>query len=319
VEVQTQDEDITTADSRPVVYVVIVVYNGRRRDWLRKCLDSIRATSIGVRTIAIDNGSSDDSVRFIRENYPQVDLIETGENLGFGKANNLGIEMAMRSGADYCFLLNQDAWVDPETIGSLVRKANRNADYGIISPLHLNGDGTALDKNFANYVAPHECPELISDALLSRVGDKLYPVRFVNAAAWLVTRECFRRVGGFSPLFFHYGEDDDYCQRVSHKGLKIAVYPQCFVYHDRQDRIDIPIEEERRRRLVTGLVRAANPNGRPLPVNGARILMNGLKDLYISGSIVEFFRTVAFYRKRKKEINVALKKSRSNKEFLYLG
>jgi GT2 family glycosyltransferase len=87
----------------------------------------------------VDNNSADDTVNFIKANYPEVTLLEQNKNLGFGKANNIGISLAMKNEADYVFLLNQDAWVQPDTIEKLVSAHQREPQFGILSPMHLNG------------------------------------------------------------------------------------------------------------------------------------------------------------------------------------
>jgi len=102
-----------------VIYVVIVTYNGMQ--WIDKCLDSLIHSSIPLNIIIIDNLSTDGTVDFIKHKYPTVELVETGKNLGFGKANNIGITHAVKQNADYVFLLNQDAWVGLNTIDELVK------------------------------------------------------------------------------------------------------------------------------------------------------------------------------------------------------
>ncbi|MEN8226430.1 MAG: glycosyltransferase family 2 protein, partial [Bacteroidota bacterium] len=106
-------------------------------------------------------------------------------------------------------------------------------EYGILSPLHLNGNGDKLDGGFANYAGPEYTDGLLSDLSLSKVSD-VYESRFVNAAAWLVSKKCLETVGGFDPIFFHYGEDYNYCQRVHYHDLKVGIVPAVKIYHDRE-------------------------------------------------------------------------------------
>jgi len=90
------------------VSVIIVSYNFEQ--WIDRCLGSLRRSTSPISVIVVDNGSKDKTTQIIEKNYPEVHLIKTGANLGFGKANNIGIRYAMEQGADYFFLLNQDAW-----------------------------------------------------------------------------------------------------------------------------------------------------------------------------------------------------------------
>jgi GT2 family glycosyltransferase len=127
-------------------------------------------------------------------------------------ANNIGIQAALAAGADYILLLNQDAYLNQDTVRILVRCAQANSQYGILSPLHLNGDGTAIDPMFVGYIA-QGAPRYYSDLYL-RQCKFVYDISFANAAAWLITRECLLTVGGFDPLFHMYFEDVDYCHRA---------------------------------------------------------------------------------------------------------
>ena len=130
--------------------------------------------------IAIDNDSTDNSVALL-EKYPQVQLVKSPEILGFGKANNIGMQMALEQGADYLFLLNQDAWVFDDTIGRLVDVMEMGMQKtGIASPTHYIADGQTLDANFKTY--------LERSKPLKQEG--LFTANFVNAAAWMLSREC---------------------------------------------------------------------------------------------------------------------------------
>lgn len=222
------------------IFSLIVTFNAMRHNWIYKCLDSLLSSDLSTEIIVVDNASTDETCQVIKDRYPSVILIENRENKGFGAANNQGFEYGIKNNADYFFLLNQDAWIEKGCIQQLVNVAEINLDFGVISPLHLNGKGDALDYNFSNYIGPASCPGLYSDFILGRAEKKIYPAKFVNAAAWLLPRKSLEIVGGFSPAFFHYGEDDNYCQRVLFHQLKIGVYPFTRIFHDRESRILTP-------------------------------------------------------------------------------
>ena len=210
------------------VFIIIVSYNGM--SWIQKCLDSCGDALI----IVVDNSSTDGTVAFIKEKYPRVLLLEQEKNLGFGKANNLGIKHALQQGADYVLLLNQDAYLTKGTLDNLIDVYRRHPDYGILSPIHLNGNGTKLDFNFSNYISVNK--QLIYDGLLKEFKDEIYKVPFVNAAAWLLPKKTIQEIGGFDPIFYHYAEDNNYCQRVLYHNFKIGVVPDTFILHDRESR-----------------------------------------------------------------------------------
>lgn len=212
------------------VFIIIVTYNGMQ--WLDLCLKSCASYPV----IIVDNASTDETVSFIETNYPKVILLKQSENLGFGKANNIGIRYALDQDADHVFLLNQDAYLVDNVLEELMVFQNNNPDYGILSPIHTTSDRTKLDKRFSNFMLKEKSGQFYSDFVLGNKLAPVYEVPFVNAAAWLLSRKCLETVGGFDPLFFHYGEDDNYCQRVLYHELKIGVLPQCYIIHDREKR-----------------------------------------------------------------------------------
>ncbi len=214
----------------PKIYVVIVTYNGLK--WYDKCLGFLEQSSIPIKTIVVDNASTDGTQQYIKNKFPNVKLIESNENLGFAKANNIGIRYAYDKGADYVFLLNQDAWIFPKTLELLLDSFYNNNDAGIISPMHLNGKMNSLDFNFSTNMPG----EFVSDSYFKKLKND-YEVPYVNAAAWLISRNCIETVGGFDTnLYVHYGEDIDYCKRIKYFGYKLYVNTLSTICHDREFR-----------------------------------------------------------------------------------
>ncbi len=235
------------------IYCIIVTYNGS--EWIEKCLRSVYQSNYHIAPIVIDNNSNDETLKIIENLFPECILIKSNENLGFGKANNLGIEFALKNEAEYVFLLNQDAWITSDTIERLLEVAYTNDSFGIISPIHLNGKGDAFDIRFSTYIAPtieNQNNRLFSDLYLNSVK-QYYEANFVNAAAWLISKKCIDKVGLFDSLFFHYGEDVNYCHRVKYHNFKIVVCPKAIIHHDRDDRelkYDLSQEFYKRRILI---------------------------------------------------------------------
>lgn len=207
------------------VYVVIVTYNAMR--WAERCFVSLRGSNYPVAVVVVDNASTDGTVAFVSAQFPEVKVIANAANRGFGAANNQGIALALDEGADFVFLLNQDTWIFPETVGRLVDAMADASGYGIVSPLHYAADGVTLDAGFARYLLKDygENPGALNDGL--------YPAAFINAAAWLVSRHCLQDVGGFGDLFYHYGEDHDYVQRIRYYGYALGFVPSARIVHDR--------------------------------------------------------------------------------------
>ena len=217
------------------LFTIIVTYKGLHNNWMHNSITSVKNSSYNSKIIVVDNNSPDATVQYIKEQFPKVILIENNDNAGFGKANNQGIALALKNGADYVFLLNQDAYVLVDTFEKILQTAEQNLDYGIISPVHLNGNGESVESDFLNFASPPNTPLLFNDLLLGKNSKNLHDTKFVNAAAWLVSKKCLEIVGGFSPTFYHYGEDNNFCHRTIYHNLKIGIDKNAFILHDRDE------------------------------------------------------------------------------------
>lgn len=208
--------------------VVVVTFNGA--PWIRRVLDSVASSEYPCRAIVVDNASADETAAIIETEYPAVRLIRSQENLGFGRGNNLGVSCALDDGADYVFLLNQDAFLLPDTIGRLVDFMVEHPEFGVASPLHCSAEQQTLDPTTQRAYFNQYAPQMFSDAVLGRL-QPYYRLHGVNAAAWLVSRRCFQSVGGFDPLFFMYGEDDDLLDRIAFHQFLVAVVTGARIIH----------------------------------------------------------------------------------------
>lgn len=217
------------------VLVVIVTYNAI--PWIDKCLNSLVVSSIRPDVYVVDNGSTDGTQDFIKSRFPDVIFQQSCQNLGFGKANNIGLQYAIDNNFEYVYLLNQDAWLMPDTLEKLIDISSRNPDYGILSPFQMNADLMHIDRSFAmNTCSWVSNPNILSDIYNSESKD-VYEVKDVMAAHWFITRDCLLKVGGFSPSFHHYAEDNNYNDRVRFWGMKIGIIPSLRVVHDRANRM----------------------------------------------------------------------------------
>lgn len=213
------------------VFVIVVTHNGA--DTIFDCLKSVEDSKFPLQTIVVENASTDNTPTIISQ-FQNVIYLAQAVNLGFGRANNVGMKYAIEHGADFVFLLNQDAIIRPETLEVLVNYAAAHPDFGILSPLHLDGDGVEIDSKVVMYLTKNRT-DFLSD-LYFRKMKELYEVSFINAAAWLISKECVHKVGGFDDLFFMYGEDDDYCHRAQMHGFRIGVLPGSTIFHKRTGR-----------------------------------------------------------------------------------
>jgi GT2 family glycosyltransferase len=243
-----------------MVYSIIVTFNGA--NWICNCLDSLLASTIKTQIIIVDNYSTDNTLDILKKNYPTVFVIENNANIGFGQANNLGIDVAFKFNPEYIFLINQDAWVRPDTLQKLIGVSKKHKNYCILSPLHLNGDGDDLDYKFVYHLAQEYKETITSDGLIN--SDRLIDVKFVNAAIWLLKTDHLKLIGKFDSIFFHYGEDNDFANRVLYHGFKVGIYTKAIGFHGREqtssdfDRLRPKIKYQRR--MVPYLIIMMNIN-----------------------------------------------------------
>ena len=175
--------------------VIIVTYNAMK--WIDTCIRSVLLSSFHADIFIVDNGSKDGTIRHIKEKYPQVIFKQSTTNLGFGKANNIGLQYAIDNGYEYIYLLNQDAWVMEETFRTLIDVAKKYPQYGILSPLQVQANMHKLDFNFATGALCYEsCPHFFNDIIGGKLNE-VYNVKNVMAAHWLMTlwrgRQLYRK------------------------------------------------------------------------------------------------------------------------------
>lgn len=234
------------------VLAIVVTHNAL--PWVEKCLGSLRDSSVPVDIFVADNGSTDGTREFIRTHFPEAVLVCDDGNPGFGAANNKGFRYALGKGYDYVYLLNQDAWVEKDTIERLLAAFHSKEEkYAVLSPLQLDAYGR-LDGNFEK-----KCGRALKKAGFPQTdGTDIVPVPFVMAAHWLLSCSAIKTIGGFSPAFRQYGEDDNYIDRMHWHGLKAGVVSSTKAVHDRAGR---ELTKDRRMRLkcVSSIVRMSNP------------------------------------------------------------
>ena len=214
--------------SKVKIYVIIVTYNAMK--WIDRCLGSLRHSSVPLTPIIVDNGSQDETVAYISTRFPEAALLTQAKNLGFGQGNNAGIRYALEHEATHVLLLNQDAWIDADMVEKLLVYDDKNS---LLSPVHLTGEGDAVDKNFRQNAIGRsaEYTRYIEDQKAGIVSK--YATKEINAACWFLPREVLEQIGGFNPLFFHYAEDNDYLQRLHYHGKGVYFVSGTYCYHDR--------------------------------------------------------------------------------------
>jgi GT2 family glycosyltransferase len=217
----------------PRILVIVVTYNGEK--WIVNCMNSVLSSTRKLSILVVDNNSGDNTVAIIKRDYPEVILIESRKNIGFGQANNIGFDYAIYHKFDFVLLLNQDAAIASDTVDCLLRGYEKNRDFGLISPLHFQGNGILPDKNFYRYITAG-CRSYMADLIAGREIGQIYSSGFINAAIWFLSVDCIKKTGGFDPVFFHAGEDMDYYARVLYHGFKAGLCPSAIAFHYRENR-----------------------------------------------------------------------------------
>ena len=223
-------------NNAPKLLVVVATYNGLA--WIDKCLQSVLSSTIFSDILVIDNASTDTTPDYIAEKYPTVHLFRSKINLGFGAANNIGLQHAIDNDYDYVYLLNQDAWVKENTFEKMVSTHLRHPEYGILSPIQLEANEQHFDFNFGAIISQWDKETRVCENLFFNRKKEIISVQRVMAAHWLISHKCLIDVGGFSPAFYHYGEDDNYADRTWHKGFKVGIVMDAIAIHDREKRVE---------------------------------------------------------------------------------
>lgn len=218
------------------VSIIIVNYNTEKL--LESCINSIyeKTKEISFEIIIVDNCSSDNSRNLVKTKYPQITLIEPTENLGFGRANNLGAQYAI---GKYLFLLNTDTSLINNAIKALFDFMENDDMIGVCGGnlYHLNGKPNF---SFANILPSLLSVFLYRTRLLSYIplirecyNNKGVPmkVKVIIGADLMIKRAEFYKLGGFDPGFFMYIEDTELCYRVYKSGKQIYSVPDAKIIH----------------------------------------------------------------------------------------
>jgi len=193
----------------PLVYVILLTYNGKKN--LEYCLPSILKTKYSnFKILLIDNASSDGSSDYAKINFPKVKVMTLNKNKGYAGGNNVGIKYALRKGAKYIILQNDDTLVDPRWIAEGVRVMESDPltgmlDYDIVGKFKAGSLKVFRKKQKA----------------LKKIRVK--NTRLIRGCCLLVRSELFQSIGMFDETFFAYGEESDLNHRALQAGYKLKI------------------------------------------------------------------------------------------------
>ena len=209
----------------------IVIVNWNTKDLLFDCLTSVfeQTRGIGFEVWVVDNGSIDGSTDMVKKQFPQVKLLETNENLGFARANNLAIR---KTDTPYVILLNSDTKLTQDTCTKMIQFAKERKDVGVVGCKLLNRDGSNQPSAAPFYSVWVIFLMLFGfDRFLRRSFEVTREVDWVVGACMLVTRDAIEKSGLLDEAFFMYVEEAEWCYRIKKAGCKVLYYPETSVYH----------------------------------------------------------------------------------------
>ncbi len=225
----------------PVLSIIIVTWNGRR--YTLKCLESLHANAGAIPTeiVLVDNASTDGTAEAIRTRFPGVQLIENQANLGFAKANNIGIAV---SRGKYVCLINSDVVVPAGCLERMVEFMEAHPNVGLLGPKMLGPDGsvgysvmrlptvwnTLCCALGLHSLLPHS--RLFGGFMMNGYPyDHIDDVEVLTGWFWMLPRSALLQVGGLDERFFMYGEDIDWCHRFLEGGWRVVFYPGAAALH----------------------------------------------------------------------------------------
>jgi GT2 family glycosyltransferase len=213
----------------PRLSIVIVSYNTRAD--LERCLQSLvsHAPRIDHDVIVVDNASTDDTVAVLRERWPGVRLIENAANLGYSKANNIGIRQSF---GELVLLLNADTVVPDGALDALVAVLDRRPDVAVAGPRLVDERGQA-ELSFGSMISPlNELRQkLRGRRTIDRLTSKEREVDWVSGACLLVRRADAEAVGLLDERYFMYTEDVDFCAAIRARGRGVLFTPAAQITH----------------------------------------------------------------------------------------
>lgn len=218
--------------------VTIIILNWNNAADTLDCLKSVFELDYpNFNVLVVDNGSADDSVARIRTVYPDVEILETGENLGYAEGNNVGIRYALDGRPDFILVLNNDTQAQPNLLTEMVHEAERSVDIGMVGPKMYFFNPS--DMIFAAGSMIDWCRGgLIQRGIWqreSRTGtlfsEHAEDVDFIVGCATLVRRQVIEEIGMLDPSYYLNFEDVEWCVRAKKAGFRICYTPSAILYH----------------------------------------------------------------------------------------
>tara|TARA_B110000211_G_C13998153_1_gene517165 strand:+ start:258 stop:1106 length:849 start_codon:yes stop_codon:yes gene_type:complete len=185
--------------------LTVIITTFKSEEKIESCLDSI---DTNIKVIVVENSNNHKFKKYIENKYSNIECLLTNENLGYGKANNIGLKKATTK---YCLVLNPDTVLEKEAIENFFSSAKKNKNFYIIAPLQIK-DEFSKKNNFKG-------------------GFNLLETEQVEGFAMFLNMEKFFDIGFFDENIFLYLEEIDLCKRVKNKNGRILIDPNIKIFH----------------------------------------------------------------------------------------
>lgn len=217
----------------PSVAIILVNWNGF--DFTRACLNSLRKIDFpDFKIILVDNASQNQEGKNLKKSFPEIELIENAENLGFSGGNNVGIRYALEQGFSHIMLLNNDTEVEPDFLGEMMRKFHQNPSLGVVQPLILFlNDPKKIWSAGGKWVPSFGGAITLGDR--EPVADyrfKKTDLDWATGCCMLISREAILKTGLLNEQYFAYFEDVEWSLRFKKAGFEIALAEKAVIYHE---------------------------------------------------------------------------------------
>ena len=213
--------------------VISIILNTNRRDDTLACLESLsKSTYTNLKIIVLDNSSTDGSVEAIHSTHPDVQIIGLTENNGYAGNNNVGIEAALKQGADWVYVLNEDIVLDHECLEKLIEIGESDQKIGIVGPMVYHHDEPDMIQSAGGMLGKNwESIHLGKNELDQGQFREPHQVEWISGCAILVRRDVIEQVGPLDKDYFIYWEETEWCIRAGLAGWKIFHVPEAKIWH----------------------------------------------------------------------------------------
>lgn len=216
----------------PKVFVLILTYNGKQ--WIEDCLPSVLEMDYPeFEAVVIDNGSSDGTIEYLRNEFPTVYTLSITQNVGYARGFNAGLEYAAKHGAEYFLIMNNDTVIDRGALSALVETAVSEEQAGFVT-----GKVYFFDRpDTLQSVGKYEDPVIWSGRDIGRGEvdtaqfEAVAERSFADDVFILVSRELYETIGGYDPEFFLQCEEMDWQIRAKKRGWRIYFTPSAKIWH----------------------------------------------------------------------------------------